>query len=221
MSDDHRPWRNGELPKPPPGVTPAVAWQKGAIAELKASEAADRALDMFQQLGGLRTTLTQWSAAFEKRQAAVEKRLETIEAGQRELVQIVREKLPAIEGEAREARISSSDLSEHVQEIDVAIAKLPRIDSQRVKTMIDERYEAIVSKEKLEKYEKQEAELAAERKKRADEIRADKRARKTGIIVSVVGGVILAILTGVGTYIVTHAPSPNLGSPATVNAPSH
>jgi len=221
--DSSRPWRNGDLPKPPPNVTAAQAWSKAAIADLKASEAADRALDMFEQLGGLRRDVGEWLVPVERRIGALETNVQAIMAGQKEIAEMLREKLPALEAEAHEARTSSSDLSKEVEGIEDAIAKLPRIDSQRVRSMIDERYETIVSKDKLAALEKQAAVVEEERKIREAERRAedaarkaDRRARKTGLYVTIVGGLVIAIATGVVTYFETKAISHD-----TVNAPSH
>lgn len=207
-----RYWRNGDLPHPPPGVTSAVAWQKAAVAELKATEAADRALDMFEQLGGLRRDVGNWLTPVERRIGAFEASLKALEAGQKEIAAMLRDKLPELEANAREARTSSSDLSEEVAGIEDAIAKLPKIDSQRVRSMIDERYETIVSKEKLAALEKQAAVVEEERRTRAAERRAedaarkaDRRARKTGLYISVVGGIVVAIATGIVTYLETRA----------------
>lgn len=205
MSHDDRPWRNGDLPKPPPGVTASQAWVKGALAELKASEAADRALDMFSELGGLRRDVSEWLTPVDRRLAALEDGQRITKTALDEIKKILGEKLSELEKEIDETRTSSHDLSKHAQEIDVKIKELPRIDSDRVRAMVDERYETIISKRRLEELEKMAADLEAERKDRVTDKRRDKQARRTGLYIALVSGVVLALVTGVVTYYETRA----------------
>lgn len=169
---------------------------------------------MFTELGGLRRDITEYLVPIERRLDALEEGQRTTGKALEEIKKILGEKLPELEKEIDETRTSSHDLSKHAQEIDVKIKELPHIDSERVKALVDERYDTIISKRRLEELEKMAADLEAERKERATDKRRDKQARRTGLYVALVSGVVLALVTGIVTYYETRAVTHD-----TVNAP--
>jgi hypothetical protein len=207
-SDDFRPRFQGEIPEPPPGNPEQVsraAWKMAWRAEQIAIGADNRSLALFEGLGELASKFTtEMMERFDK----VDEHLDRVDA---RLDQEIGPKLKSAEDNAKEARTSSHDLQDEVAEMErlVATIKEKAVDSIRVKQLVIEEHQVLVTRQELERLQK--------REKDAETLVDEKRNYRSNTKSLIVSGVIVALIGMFATYAFTRATNP----PATVTAPSH
>jgi hypothetical protein len=212
-SDDFRPRFQGEPPEPPAGTPTEVsraAWKMAWRAEQIAIGADNRSLALFEGLGELASKFTtEMMERFDK----VDEHLDRVDA---RLDKEIGPKLKSAEDNAKEARTSSHDLQDEVAKMENILANIKEktIDSVRVKQLVVEEHEVLVTRQELDRLQKQEAAAIAANKQREDERRSYKMNTKSLIVGSIIAGVILMF----ATYAFTRVTNP---APATVVAPSH
>lgn len=203
---------SGDIPEPPSGEPTEVAraaWRMAYRAERIAINANDRSSALFETLGEMARKFTEEITrrvdGFNERFDKLELRLDG-----------VRPQLDAVAYDAKEARTSSHDLSEEVEKIESILAeiKTKAVDSIRVKQLVVEEHQVLVTKQELERLQRREAEAEEDRKLQATEKRNYKLTTR-GLIVS---GIVVAFFAAGLTYAMTRAPAP---APATLTAPSH
>lgn len=205
-SDDFRRDFSGVVPEPPVGTpteTAHEAWQMAYVAravalraEQKVAGIMDGQLSLFQEYGSLQANIARYFSQMNARFDDLEKRLDL--------------RVTEASANAHEARTSSHDLADELQKMEVALKNVKErtVDSVKVKSMIDEQVETIVSKKRLAELETKEKEAVEGVKTRAAERRNFKILTYSGVIVAVVG--VLA------AYFVARATNPS--APAKIEA---
>lgn len=211
-SDEFRRTFTGEVPEPPDGspqLVARLAWKMAWRAEQIAIGADNRSLALFENLGAMATTFTEeMLRRFDK----VDEEMEKVTRRLDEL----NPKVKSAEENAADARTSSHDLEKEVEKMETILAdiKSKAVDSIRIKQLVVEEHQVLVTKGRLEELEKREKEAEEERKARAAESRSYKLTTRSGIVV----GVIVMLIGMFATYAFTKATNP---PPATLQAPSH
>jgi len=207
MADDGpRRGFNGEMPEPPRGEPAEVAraaWRAAWRAERLAQHADNHSADLFQQLGGLARKFTEEQA---RRFDEVNSNIARIDDRFAELEKRFGPQVEEAARNAKEARTSSSDLSDEVEKMEDALSKIKEkaIDSIRARAIAIEAHEVIITKDRLAELEKRERDAVEDRKIR-DAERRNYKSTTRGLIVS---GVVVAIVTAVMTYLLSRAPAP-------------
>jgi dGTP triphosphohydrolase len=202
-SDEFRRDFSGIVPDPPVGTpmeTATEAWKMAYVAraaalraEAKVAGILDGQLNLFEEYGRLQTNIARYFEQINRRFDELEKRLDA-----------------KVANVVDDARTSSHDLQSELEKMETILRNVKEhtVDSVRVKNMVDEQVEVVVSKKRLAELEKASADAFEDSKTRA----AEKRNFKL-----TTWGLILATILGVvATHYIEHSNS------ATVTSqPSH
>lgn len=201
-SDEFRRPFLGDAPEPPegtPSVVARAAWKMAWRAEQIAIGADTRSLALFENLGEMATKFTQeMMRRFDEvdtEVGAIGKRLDDIKPA-----------IKTAEDNATAARTSSHDLQEDLEKMETILAevKSKAVDSIRIKQLVVEEHQVLVTKQELERLQKKEADAATELKNIADE----RRNAKTTLRILTVSGIIVTLVGILATYAFTRATNP-------------
>jgi hypothetical protein len=173
-----------------------LAWKLAWKANKRAGAADIRSLETYTLIGRL---AADQSNGFR----SITERFDVFEKWRREA-----------EANVKEARTSSHDLSEELEKVERALTNIKSIDSVRVKKMIGDEFEVLVSSKELERLRKGEVDrLALEEKTKSDAIelvktqKAERRNAKLTMWVLLFTGILMTIFGSAITYVMTHEPA--------------
>jgi len=180
-----------------------LAWR----AERLATKADDRSSMLFESLGEMARKFTEEQGRrFDEVTGSIKgvnRRFDVLEL---QLKDGIKPQLDAASKNAEEARTSSHDLSADIEKMEGILAevKAKAVDSVRVKALVVEEHQVLVTKDRLAELEEREVERNELKKTQATE----KRNYKLTVRALVVSGIVVAIVTGAITYLATRPPTP-------------
>lgn len=168
-----------------------VARATALRAEQKVASILDGQLKLFEEYGGLQANIARYFEQINRRFDDLEKRLDA-----------------KVANVVDDARTSSHDLQSELEKMETILRNVKEhtVDSVRVKTMVDEQVEVVVSKKRLAELEKASSDAIEDGKTRA----AEKRNFKLTTY-----GLILATVVGIiATHFVEHVSQPSATVPS-------
>lgn len=204
-TDDFRGDFKGIVPDPPIGTpteTATEAWKMAYVAravavraEQKVTNSLTGQMRLFEEYGSLQASIANYFKNLNERFDDLEKR--------------IGKKVDEAASNADEARTSSHDLQSELEEMETLLKNIKdrAVDSVKVKSLVDERVEVVVSKTRLAELEKAAADAKEDAKTRA--------AEKRNFKLTVYGLVIAGIIGMVATHFFEKAVAPATISNAT------
>jgi hypothetical protein len=206
MSDDER--EELKPPEPPGGSSDQIAraaWKMAWKAEKKAHLAESRSLDVYTMLGNVLRETQTGMKNINEHLVRIEGRFDDLAA----TVSSNAVSTAEAKRNAEEARTSSSDLGKEVEQMEGILAsiKAKNINSERVKAMVSDELQVLVTHQELDRLRAFEQQT----KDQANEIVEQKKAtsdQKTNFKYAVIVAIVGAVATGIVTYEIAAHPPP-------------